>query len=473
MTNSLAKILLIEDDKSLGESVSKALRSTNYGVDLVGDGISGIKAAQNNRYDLIITDMRMPGADGLDVIEALGPQLQQTPIILTTAYSTPEKAIEATRLGAYEYLTKPLDIEVLIQSIEKALEAARASSNETMGSEALPTEPQTLIGSSSAMHEVYKSIGRNADNAATVLIAGETGVGKELVANALHKFSKRKEEPFVAINCAALPENLLESELFGYEKGAFTGADTNKAGCFEQSAAGTLFLDEIGDAPLSIQVKLLRVLQEKKVRRIGSHKEREVHCKIVAATHKNLLSMVEQKTFREDLFYRINVAQISIPPLRHRRGDIVELCKSLLFKRGHEQGITSPSISKEALQLLRRYNWPGNVRQLDNTISKLLIRSKGYAITKELVEQLLRNEEISQPKNSESLSQIVSKFLDTSEKDQKGDAYDSIIEAVDKELISQALARSEGNLAQASRWLGLSRLTLRKKISKLELTNYR
>lgn len=471
MTNRSAKILLIDDDRSLGESVSKALRSADYNVDLVADGISGIKAAQNQKYDLVITDMRMPGADGLAVIEALGPQLAQTPIILTTAYSTPENAIEATRLGAYEYLIKPLDIEELIQAMEKALEAARANVQQDPPEDLASQDSKTLIGSSNAMHEVYKSIGRNADSAATVLISGETGVGKELVAQALHNFSKRKEEPFIAINCAALPENLLESELFGYEKGSFTGADATKAGCFEQARAGTLFLDEIGDAPLSTQVKLLRVLQEKKVRRIGSHKEREVSCKIIAATHRNLLSMVEQKTFREDLFYRINVAQISIPPLRHRKGDIRELAQSLVAKRGREQGIKTPSISEETLGILQNYNWPGNVRQLDNIISKLLIRCKGYTVTKELTEALLREEGSTQPASVESIHQLISKLLDAAESEKEGDAHNQAIDLIDRELISQALTRSQGNLAQAARWLGLSRLTLRKKISKLGLSS--
>src|SRR5579871_1806314 len=369
-------ILVIEDEEKLRRVVGLHLSSAGYDVKAVGTAEEGFKIAGD--ADLILTDLKLPGMDGLALLEKLNGQNTHAPVIVMSAFGTVENAVEAMKKGAVDFLPKPFSLDHLGVVVEKALEVRKLRDENRELREALGQKYkfENIIGHSRAMQEIFATIMRVAGTRATVLLAGESGVGKDMIARAIHQHSPRRDRPFVKINCTAIPENLMESELFGYEKGAFTGANTTKPGKFEQADTGTVFLDEIGDVPAVIQVKLLRVLQEREFERLGSNKTMHTDVRVVAATNVDLRAALEQGTFREDLYYRLNVVPMNIPPLRERKEDIPYLVEHFAQKFGGK-------ISEGALERLMSYHWPGNVRELENVVERSILLAPGPQVEAE------------------------------------------------------------------------------------------
>src|SRR5579871_2001058 len=369
-------ILVIEDEEKLRRVVGLHLSSAGYDVKAAGAAEEGIKYAGD--VDLVLTDLKLPGMDGLELLQKLNEQNQHAPVIVMSAFGTVEIAVDAMKKGAVDFLPKPFSLDHLSVVVEKALEVRKLRDENRELREALGQRYQfeNIIGHSPAMQEIFATIMRVAGTRATVLLCGESGVGKDLIARAIHHHSPRKDRPFVKINCTAIPENLMESELFGYEKGAFTGANTSKPGKFEQADTGTVMLDEIGDVPPGIQVKLLRILQEKEFERLGSNKTMHTDVRVVAATNVDLRAALEQGTFREDLYYRLNVVPLDIPPLRERKEDIPYLVEHFAKKFGGD-------ISESALERLMSYHWPGNVRELENVVERSVLLAPGARVEAE------------------------------------------------------------------------------------------
>ncbi len=386
------RICVIDDDPATRSALERAFASEGFSVLTCADGPSGLKAALEEDLDCVVTDLRMPGVSGLELVNTLHDELPNLPVVLVTAHGTTETAIEATRRGAFEYLLKPFDMEELVAVVTRAAEAgARARERVAIGT--TETREAALVGQSRAMQTVYKEIGRVAGKPVTVLICGETGTGKELVARAVWQHGERQGRPFVAVNCAAIPSNLIESELFGHERGAFTGADVRRIGRFEQAHNGTLFLDEIGDLAAETQAKLLRALQEGVINRLGGRELIPVDVRIIAATHRNLPADVEGGRFRADLWYRLGVAVLQLPPLRERAEDIPALVDYLVARHGPVLG-GATRVEPSAHRLLRGQPWPGNVRQLENVIKRALLLAHGYPITEEIVHRALAGDVI-------------------------------------------------------------------------------
>src|SRR6204780_1856647 len=363
-------ILVIEDEEKHRRVIGLHLSSAGYEVKAAGTAEEGFKLADD--VDLILTDLKLPGMDGLAFLQKLNEQNAHAPVIVMSAYGTVENAVEAMKKGAVDFLPKPFSLDHLNVVVEKALEVRKLRDENRELREALGQKYQfeNIVGHSRPMQEIFATVVRVAPTRATVLLAGESGVGKDMIARAIHHHSPRRDKPFVKINCTALPENLMESELFGYEKGAFTGANISKPGKFEAADTGTVFLDEIGDVPPAIQVKLLNVLQERQIERLGSNKILQVDVRVIAATNVDLRAALEQGTFREDLYYRLNVVPLNIPPLRERKEDIPYLVEHFAKKFGGK-------ISESALERLRAYHWPGNVRELENVVERSILLAKG------------------------------------------------------------------------------------------------
>src|SRR5712692_476754 len=372
-----ATILVIEDEEKYRRVIGLYLAGADYGVKAVGTAEEGWKLAGD--ADLILTDLKLPGMTGLELLEKLKDQNSHTPVIVMSAFGTVENAVEAMKRGAVDFLPKPFSLDHLSVVVDKAVEVRKLRDENRDLREALGERYrfENIIGHSSAMQEIFATIVRVAPTRATVLLAGESGVGKDMIARAIHQHSPRKDRPFVKINCTAIPENLMESELFGYEKGAFTGAAGTKPGKFEQADTGTVFLDEIGDVPPSIQVKLLRILQEREFERLGSNKTRHIDVRVIAATNQDLRAALEQGTFREDLYYRLNVVPIDIAPLRERMADIPFLAEHFLRKYSEETGNKVQVITPTAMTKLSSYHWPGNVRELENVIERSVVMCTG------------------------------------------------------------------------------------------------
>jgi nitrogen regulation protein NR(I) len=461
--NVAAKILLIDDDPGIRENLQSVLAGEGYEVVSEKRGDEGLARAAREPFNVVITDLKLPGVNGLELVRQLHQAQPRLPIILVTAFSTTQTAIEATKFGAYDYLLKPFEIPSLLDLIRKAADSNRLMSEPVSLGES-QTSRDALIGASSVMRDIYKEIGRVAPKPVNVLIRGETGTGKELIARAIYQHSDRANAPFVAINCAAIPETLLESELFGHERGAFTGAVTQRIGRFEQADRGTIFLDEIGDMTPGTQVKLLRVLQEKSLQRLGGKETIPVDVRVLAATHCDLEAAIQQKQFREDLYYRLNVMAITLPALRQRREDIPELVNYFLQKHGPELGNARPAINQEAMELLQAQAWPGNVRELENVIRKALLHAQSYTINLDHVQLAVNKNGPPAYSAAQPFGEYVDELLAGVRRGETADAYTRVIETAERELFTRAISQAGGNQARAARWLGISRITMKAKL---------
>ena len=402
----------------------------------------------------------------MELVQSLHDARPRLPVILMTAHGTTDTAIEATKLGAYDYLLKPFEMPDLLALVEKAVTHNRVMLEPIDISEVSPGH-SAIVGKSRAMQEIYKEIGRVAGKPTTVLIRGETGTGKELVARAIYQHSDRANKPFITVNCAAIPETLLESELFGHEKGAFTGADIRRIGRFEQAHQGTIFLDEIGDMSMNTQAKLLRVLQEKSIQRVGGREVIPTDVRVITATHRDLDRAISAKEFREDLYYRLNVVAINIPPLRQRSDDIPDLARYFLMRYAIEFNLEIPAIHPDAIQFLTEQMWPGNVRELENAIRKALALARGYGIGLEEVRQAV-NLSRKPAEDASALSGFIGELIAAASRGEIRNAHAAVIEEAERELFSQAIKLAQGNQAKAARWLGVSRATMREKLIQFE-----
>lgn len=464
-----ARILVIEDDIRSAQSIERLLNSRGYAVTVCHRGDEGFQRAAAEDFDLVLTDFRLPGVDGLELVRQLHARKPRLPMVLMTAFGTTETAIEATKHGAFEYVLKPFDVAEMLEVVGRAVAGARRMSERVEIGEGRETSLQAIVGQSRAMQAVYKEIGRVAGTSATVLIRGETGTGKELVARALYQHSERSAKPFIAVNCAAIPETLLESELFGHERGAFTGADQRRIGRFEQAHGGTLFLDEIGDMSAFTQAKLLRVLQEKVIQRVGGKEEIPVDVRILAATHRDLEQLIAARQFREDLYYRLGAVVIRLPALRDRAGDIPLLAAYFLRRFRAELRLPDASLQPEALEWLQEQRWPGNVRQLENTLRQAVLASRGFPITRELAEEVLRRSTEGAAAagggpGAGSLETLMDDLLAQARAGADLDVHAQVYEAMERELFTRAIRLAQGNQAKAARWLKMSRQTVREKL---------
>jgi len=443
-----ARILIIEDEERLRRVIEVQLRAAGYDVDQAPTAELGLPMA--DRADLILTDLRLPGKDGLALLRELRQRRLSLPIVVMTAFSSVETAVEAMKAGAQDFLPKPFSIDHLLTVVEKALEVRALRDENKSLREQLGAryDIPNIVGDSESMRAILSTVQRVAPTRATVLLVGESGTGKDLIARALHYHSTRRDKPFVKINCTAIPETLMESELFGYEKGAFTGANSSKPGKFEQADGGTAFLDEIGDVPLAVQVKLLRILQERDFERLGSNRTRQIDVRVIAATNADLRKALENGTFREDLFYRLNVMPITLPPLRERNLDIPELVQRFITKFSRELGSPVDSASEEAMALLVGYRWPGNVRQLENVIERSILLCPGTR---------LEAGDIKLDTVAERKPMPEGHFLP------EGMTLDDYEQAI----VREALRRAGGNKSQAARMLGLTRNALRYRLTQM------
>ena len=467
--SSAAHVLLIEDDASLAANLCDVLKEEGFRVTVCSRGDEGLRRSTSEEYDVVLTDLRLPGLGGLELVRQLHETQPRLPVVLMTAHGTIETAIEATKLGAYDYLQKPFEMPGLISVLHCAVDASRLMREPVTMPDAPGESRSALVGSSRAMQEVCMEIGRVAAKPVTVLIRGETGTGKELIARAIYQHSPRARSPFIAINCAAIPENLLESELFGHERGAFTGADQRRVGRFEQANKGTLFLDEIGDLSSNTQVKLLRVLQQQTFQRVGGAEAISVDVRVIAATHRNLEAMIREQKFREDLFHRLNVVCLQLPPLRERREDIPVLVRHFLRKYASDFEVEIPTISTEALGMLQTHSWPGNVRELENITRRLLLAARGLSISADSVRQTLEVHNAEAASTLQSFANFAGELLARARRGELQDAHGRMLAEAERELLTQAISLAEGNQAKAARWLGLSRITVREKLKQLGL----
>jgi two-component system nitrogen regulation response regulator GlnG len=470
----LNRILVADDEESMRWVLSKALKRKGFSVDLAKDGDEALGMIQTAPYDLAILDIKMPGLSGLELLDRAREVKSDLLVVIMTAEASMKNAVEAMKRGAYDYITKPFDLDVIDAIIEKIDKAREMTSQVSLLKEELKDRYQlekTIIGNSPAMRDIYKTIGKVAPSDITVLIQGESGTGKELIARAIHFNSKRIGKPFIAINCAAIPKELLESELFGFEKGAFTGAVERKLGKFEQANGGTIFLDEIGDMPIDLQAKILRVLQEKEVTRTGGSQSITVDTRIVAATNQDLDEKVRQKGFREDLYYRLNVVPINLIPLRDRKEDIPLLLEYFLKKCCAEMEVPAKQCSADAVRLLSEYSWPGNVRELENTIKRAVILSSDPLLSPDDFSALRPHPGSLSRGEDLSLEALVEMKLRASlgnlDKMESGDLYSMILEQMERPLIRFVLEKTRGNQVKAADILGINRNTLRKKIQDL------
>ena len=437
-----SRILVVDDEPETLELLQRNLASQGYQVFIAPGAVEAIKFLESTPVDLVITDQKMPSVSGLDLARHIRENLADTEVIMITGYATIEGAVEAVKTGAEEYLAKPFTDDELFTAVQKVLEKlhVRRTGRAQPRQDVFSTYGH--VGESDAMKEVFDFIDKAAATIATVLITGESGTGKELVARAIHYRSDRASAPFVPVNCGGIPESLLESELFGHVKGSFTGATESRAGFFQTAEGGTIFLDEISETSPSMQVKLLRVLQEKEVCMVGSSRPRKIDVRIIAATNKDLLSLVNKGIFREDLYFRLNVISIAIPPLRERGDDILLLINYFAKKYAKEFGKPAPHFSDKALQVLRNYHWPGNVRELENVVQRLIVMNEDDIIDVADLPSLMRFSALREA------------------------GVDRTLAEVEAEYIRNVLASVNGNKSKAARVLGIDRKTLREKLSR-------
>lgn len=473
------KILVVDDESNVLASFENMLVGQGHKVITARRAKAALNLLETEKPELLIMDIRMPEMNGLEAFRYIKERYPKLPVIIMTGYGTTESAIEATKLGAFDYQVKPFEPEEMLRIIERALDCVRLMQRQVvLDPQVAPPTSDAIIGQSVAMQEVYKAIGRVAQTDATVLIRGETGTGKELVARAIYQHSLRSDVPLLLVNCVAIPETLLESELFGYEKGAFTGATSRRIGKFEQGNRGTIFLDEIGDIPLSIQAKILRVLQERNFERIGGNDTIRVDVRVLAATNRNLERAITEGKFREDLYHRLNVVTIHLPPLRERREDIPQLTNYFLERYARQLKIDKPTLSEDALDLLRTYSWSGNIRELEHCIHRAMIFTRGYPIQASDVSRALEHPTEDLPSvhpteaavatessvsYDDKLRAIVQQYLET----RSGTStHGQFLEMADKLLVAEALRLTKGNQTYAAKLLGLTRPTLQAKMQK-------
>ena len=469
-------ILVADDDRGIRTVLNQALGRAGYQVRTTGNAATLYRWIADGEGDMVITDVVMPDENGLDLLPRIKKIRPDLPVLVMSAQNTLLTAIKATERGAYDYLPKPFDLKELLQVVGRA--TTRPEGDGAPPPVGEPTEEQMpLIGRSPAMQEIYRVLARLMGTDLTVLITGESGTGKELVARALHDYGKRTSGPFVAINMAAIPRELIESELFGHEKGSFTGANARSIGRFEQADGGTLFLDEIGDMPIEAQTRLLRVLQQGEYTTVGGRTPIRTDVRIVAATNRDLRQQVRQGLFREDLFYRLNVVPLRLPPLRERSEDIPDLARHFLAQ-AQAEGLPAKSIDVQALEWIKRYPWPGNVRELENLIRRLTALYADEVIGLDVVEQELTVPESSAPpgeiREDENLSGAIERHLSRYFAAHENDLppaglYDRILREVERPLIALSLEATRGNQVKAAQMLGLNRNTLRKKIRELDI----
>jgi two-component system nitrogen regulation response regulator GlnG len=464
-------LLVVDDEPAILLAFRRAYRGTALDVLTAEAPAEGLALAESRRPDVIVLDMQLPGASGLDVFRKLRALDARTPVIFITGKSTTDTAIEAMKLGAYDYLFKPVELAQLRQVIDRALALSRLAHVPAVVAEggAVDERADAVIGRCPAMLEVYKAIGRVAPQDVTTLIQGETGTGKELVARAIYQHSGRAGGPFLAINCAAIPETLLESELFGHEKGAFTGADRRRIGKFEQANGGTLFLDEVGDmAPLT-QAKMLRFLQEQKFERLGGDETVTTDVRVLAATNQDLEALVAPGKFRQDLYYRLGVFTIRLPPLRERGDDLLLLVQHYLRRFNRELGKDVQTVAPAALEALRQYPWPGNVRELQSALKQALLRASGSVLMPEFLPDSLTKRNGAAPAAAEdglSLAQFVDGRIAAGSED----LYAEALRRMERLLVTKVLQHTGGNQLQAAKVLGITRGSLRNKVRELGIT---
>ncbi len=467
----MGTVLIIDDDDQLRKSFDKLLKEEAYHVMSAASGEAGLERVRQELPDLVILDMRLPGMNGLETFKAIHAIEPKLPVIIMTAFGTTETAIEATKLGAFDYVLKPFDIPDMLGIIQQALAAGKFMRS-PVDIDGIPDNPtkDAIIGRSPPMQDVYKAIGRVAPTDATVLIRGESGTGKELAARAIYQHSLRHDKPFLVINCVAIPESLLESELFGYEKGAFTGAVRRRVGKIEQASGGTVFLDEIGDMPFSIQAKILRLLQERSIERLGGRETIPVDVRIIAATNRDLETALKDGRFREDLYYRLKVVTLRLPALCERVSDIPLLTDYFIRRFLLDTGVDNPGIDSKARQMLASHNWPGNVRELSNIIQKILIFNRGTPVCSRDVMSALGKKKIHREKESETQDLAIQSWVRRALTDEDNPAlFDSCVDRFVCIVISEALNLADGNRSRAAKLLGISRPTLHAKIDKYNL----
>lgn len=505
-TDTLPTVLVIDDDDDLRYSLKRVLSGRNYNVIEAASGEEGLKMAEQHDPDVILLDNRMGGMSGIEALQHLRGINPNAMIILMTAYGTTQTTIEAMKFGAFDYIMKPFDLKKIISLTESALASSKDLDKANAGESSGPSVSQEdveggIIGSSPTMQVVFKTIGQVAASDVTVMVTGESGTGKELIARSIFQNSLRANKPYIAVNCAAIPENLIESELFGHEKGSFTGATSQRIGKFELCDGGTIFLDEIGDMALTTQTKILRALQEGEIQRVGSSETIKVNVRMLAATNKPLEEMVKEKTFREDLYYRLNVVRIQLPPLRERMEDVPQLVNFVLKRLARDSKADAKAISPEALALLAKYKWPGNVRELENLVYRSAVMAQGDTILiKDLPQEVVSSVgeasavpavEVSatekedpapspavpsEPAPAEDAAAAEAMLgapaenpFDAVYRELRGQHSRNILEHAERELIVRALAESDGKQVKAAEILGMTRATLRKRIDQHDL----
>ena len=468
----MAHLLLIDDDPALiPEQVRQAFPAPANRVDIAENGAAGVERVRLDPPEVILLDLRLPNQSGLEVFEKIRAIDARIPVIFITMAKTADAAIEAMKKGAFDYLYKPLDLKQLRRVVEEAVEVAQRMRSPVVLTET-PPDPEVdgaIFGGCLTMLEIYKAIGRVAAQDVTVLVTGESGTGKELVARAIYQHSARSKAPFLALNCAAIPESLLESELFGHEKGAFTGADRRRVGKFEQCSGGTILLDEIGDMPLALQAKILRLLQDQSFERVGGHETVRTDVRVIASTHRDLRARATDEKFRSDLYYRLGVFTIHLPPLRDRGDDLPMLVQHYVRRFSRELGRDVRETSPEALERLRAYSWPGNIRELQSVLKQSLLHASGTVLLPAFLPDLSPSPGEALPTSRPPEKQDLDEFIRQRLKPETDDLYAETHRQVDRRLLQLALEFTQGNQRDAARVLGISRQTMRVKLRALGL----
>lgn len=467
----MPSLLVIDDEDSILHAFRRAFHGHDIELLTASSGSEGLQSVAVQQPDVVVLDINLPDMSGLDVFRRIQAEDARIPVIFITGHGTTDTAIEAMKLGAFDYLLKPLELAPLETLVTRAFEISRLMRVPARTEMEGPSDgADIIVGRCPAMQEVYKSIGRIAPQEVTALITGETGTGKELVARAIYQHSRRANGPFLAINCAAIPENLLESELLGHEKGAFTGADRRRIGKFEQCSGGTLFLDEIGDMTPLTQAKILRVLQDQQFERVGGNETIKTDVRIIAATNRDLQRMIADNSFRSDLYYRLSVFTITLPPLRDRGEDLMLLVQYFLNRYGPELGKQITRISPDAMEMLRQYSWPGNLRELQSVVKQTLLKSTGPALLPEFLPRLTQEGTPARADTPGTTTSDLDRLIEDGLRSNTPNLYESVLTQVKRRLLTKALQATGGNQLRAAKALGIARSTLRNDLKSLGIS---